>query len=121
MTAAETVGPKSVSQPKEKKAKSVSFSLPDGADTAASPVGEHPEVLADSLAEAEPPLLQIMNDEVVEKIPHSTSVFSENADIQLDHKSARSEVDFYLLCTVCIYPLSKISAIIIHVLYVVRI
>ena len=78
-------------------------------------------MLADNLARPEHSFLHMMNDEVVDKILHSVSVTSDNVDVQLDHGNARNEVNFYLLCAVCIFPFPKISAIIIHILHVVRI
>lgn len=84
--------PRFASRPRKQKAKSVSFSLPDAATTAASPVRDHSDVLADNSTGTEVSSIQMMHDESVDNLLHTTSVISDNVTIQLDQGDARNEV-----------------------------
>ncbi|XP_020251539.1 uncharacterized protein LOC109828945 isoform X2 [Asparagus officinalis] len=79
--------PKAGSRQK-KQAKSVSFILPDAADTAATPV--EPESVS-QLNEEESMSLSFSPPDS-DKAPHTTSIISDNVDFQLDQGSANEKL-----------------------------
>lgn len=75
--------PKLASRPKGRKAKSVSFVLPDASETAATTVETCPE---SNSTRVDPPFKDMMNDEYLDKHQHSSSVnYNFSGEFQMDH------------------------------------